>query len=164
MCDFMSAMSGGLSILGGKADSIALKSASDFNAAMVEVGVMLSTAEARSTEGDLRRRYTKVRSANLASAAVSGLAPESFKAIREGNVKDLERGAKKIVRSDDMNRQLGEAEAAAIRIQGSYEAKAARYGGMLDAVETLAAAEQGYQENAGADQGRLDYFAKSMGF
>lgn len=168
MCDALSLASAGTSILDGLAQGNMAQAQADFEAGQYKIlGIM---AEARGADqiAGLRLDYAEARMANEAAAAVSGLARESFEAVRKGNKKDLDKNISRVKKNvaADVAEMAGRARVA--KIEGRHKKAVAINAGLFAAADTLVSADDAYLANRlpaadGSDrpESRWEYLQRS---
>lgn len=184
MCDAMSFISaygsysqGRAAQISSEADAIFAtaqatdrRSQLDLEAAQLEAMSVLAAARGSRDEARLRKAYAEQTRQNVAAAAISGFAPESFDAIAQGNARDMAENLEAIQTDIDLERFGLESEAREARRGGANVSKMARYesaahraagraalwSGIGKAVGTLGDAERTYREtNTGQSRGRM---------
>lgn len=160
MCDALSMLSAGADLAGGFIGAKEARSRGRFDAAMMDVQMILNTAQTRQQQGQLYREFEIVARQNIAAAGVSGLAAGSFDAVAKGNYRDLMEATGDLENQSQVQKigmQAAKAEALAA---ARMEAATSMFSGISSATFTLAGAEQSYRE-ANTGQTRLEYFKGS---
>ena len=161
MCDALTFSSAIGDVGAGIAGSIDARSAGDFEAAQLDAMKTLASARGSDREAGLRREFALQAEANLAAAAVSGLAGNSFDAITSGNEKDLADNAARISREVGLEHVQLNLQKSQVLMDAKLRASAALYGGFSKAAGTLYDGERIYQEtNTG--QTRTQSFMRSI--
>lgn len=166
MCDPLSLSSAVMDVGAGFAEGITAKANANFEAAQMEIMGIQAQAQGSSAIADLTRDYAQHFSRNIAAAAVSGLAQESFAAVRKGNKADMNRNIERIKAGVDRKVNQMDFQAEMRRVQGRMEASAAKWAGVMRGMNTIYDAETAYQRNRtanddGSYQTRADYFFKA---
>lgn len=146
MCDPLSLASAGSSLIGGFTAAADARAASSFQMAQINAMKHLASARSSREEGVLRRSYAEHAGANIAAAAVTGLAHASFEGIQEGNRKDMQRNLR--VKAGDLHLELVglETQKQVARIEGRIRSTAALMSGFTQAASTLYDAEMAFRQ------------------
>ena len=173
MCDAASMASMGMDLAGGIISGKEARSAGKFNAAMMDVQMMLADANSTEQKSALNREFSFMARKNLTSIAVSGLNQKSFAGVAKGNKQELKRGAVSIDRT--LNAQMigMTAQKAAGLADAKMQAATAMFSGISSAVYTGIQGELSYQKNRidvggtdakpGTPETRFDYFKRGLG-
>jgi hypothetical protein len=156
----MSFLSAGTDFAGGIAGSIEAKSVADFEAAQLDVMKTLSAARKSDAEAEIRGSYSEHAKANVAAAAISGFAAESFASVAEGNVKDMQKNLERVGRETDVEQMNLTVQQMEARLEGKRKARASMFSGINSALSTLHDAERSYQEYHTGET-RMEAFKRS---
>lgn len=147
MCEAMSLAAAGSSILGGFAEGDRAMASAEFQAGQYKVAGLLAEADGARQKGRLRREFAEARERNMAAAAVSGLAPESFASVMEGNRAEEQRALGQISTSVANKQQEMSGRARVAMMQGRSQRAAAISSGMMGAIGQVWQAETSYRDS-----------------
>lgn len=161
MCDATTFLQMETSRLGGEAMALDAKSKASLEAVQLEAMMTLASARSMSEKGSLRRAFAERAEANAASAAVSGASLASFASVQKGNDAERDRASGIMDRNAQSERGGLSLRAKAARMQGSFEAKAARFSANMQMFQAAVDGLERFGENSTGDY--ADYAFKSMG-
>ena len=166
MCDAFSMASAGSDLAGGFIGAKDARSVANFNAEMIEVQRVLSSADTSAKKGQMNREFSQLARRNMAAMAVSGLSSKSFAAVKKGNREELALGMDAL-ETTQRAREIGmTAQKAMTLAEGRMQAATQMFSGISQASFTMMRAEQAYQKsNTNSEkkpQTRFDYFKESI--
>lgn len=163
MCDALSFLSAGAQIGGMFGEMAGIEANRNIQQAQLDAMAFMATAETREQQSDLYKMFEEQAGMNLAAAAGSGLAIESFDAIEKGNEKNLQLNLERAETSLEREKGKIAVQKAVVDAEAAIAKSAAKFSGVFGAFDTLYAAEQSYRKtNTG--ESRIEAFQQSMRF
>lgn len=114
------------SAIQSQAEGIDAKSRATYEAAQMQAMMVLTSASASESVGEMNKAYADQMESNLAAMAVSGVSAQSFKSIRDGNSADIQKSAGRIHRGVQLKRKQTAQQQRERMRQGEIEAANAR--------------------------------------